>query len=125
LRAVLAPVGLLRADDDGLYDLALLDSSLRGRRLDGADDDVADARVAALRASHHADAEELAGAGVVGHAETGLLLDHRAASTTSARRQYFVFESGRVSTIRTMSPTFASLRSSCAWNFVERRTTFL
>ena len=34
-----------------------------------------------------------------------LLLDHlRASSTTSARRQCFVFESGRVSTMRTTSP---------------------
>src|SRR5439155_16852796 len=122
---VLAAVGLLRPDDHGLDDLALLDRPLRRRGLHGAHDHVTHARVAALRAAHDADAEQLARAGVVGDAETGLLLNHRAASTTSARRQYFVFESGRVSTMRTMSPTFASLRSSCAWNFVERRTTFL
>src|SRR5205085_12397801 len=125
LRAVLAAVGLLRPHDDRLDDIALLHRALRRRRLHGADDHVADARVAALGAAHDADAEQLARAGVVGDAEAGLLLDHRAASTTSASRQYFVFESGRVSTIRTMSPTFASFCSSCAWNFVERRTTFL
>ena len=40
------------------------------------------------------------------------------------RRQRLVADSGRVSTMRTMSPTCASLFSSCAWNFVERRMTF-
>src|SRR5437763_12314248 len=124
-RSVVAPVGLLRPDDDGLHDLALLDGALWSRRLHGRRDDVAHARVAALRAAHHADAEDLTRAGVVGDAQAGLLLDHLAASTTSASRQFFVFESGRVSTIRTMSPTFAAFSSSCAWNFVERRTTFL
>ena len=46
-------------------------------------------------------------------------------TSTSARRQFFVFESGRVSTIRTTSPIFAVFSASWAWNFVERRTTFL
>ena len=35
----------------------------------------------------------------------GLLLDHFATSRISARRQFFVFDSGRVSTMRTTSPT--------------------
>src|SRR4029079_8787810 len=125
LRAVVAAVGLLRPDDDRLHDLALLDRALRGRGLDGADDHVADARVAAMRAAEHADAQDLPGAGVVGDTQTGLLLDHLATSRTSAKRQFFVFERGRVSTIRTTSPTFAWFSASCAWNFVERRTTFL
>src|SRR5205823_3989793 len=85
----------------------------------------ADPRIAAVVAAHHADAEELARARVVRHLEPGLLLDHRATSSTSARRQRFVFESGRVSTMRTTSPTCASFCSSWAWNFTERRTTFL
>src|SRR5262245_50114168 len=76
-RAVLATVRLLRAHDDGLHDLALLHGALRRGEFDGADDDVADARVAAVRPALHADAQELAGAGVVGHAQSGLLLDHR------------------------------------------------
>src|SRR5205085_7617072 len=125
LRPVVAAVGLLRPHDDRLHHLALLDGALRRRRLDGCGDDVAHARVATLRAAHHADAEDLARTGVVGDAKTGLLLDHLAASTTSARRQFFVFENGRVSTMRTRSPTFAWFCSSCAWNFAERRTTFL
>src|SRR4029079_3722997 len=83
------------------------------------------ARVAALRAALDADAEDLPRAGVVGHAQTAFLLDHFATSSTSARRQFFVFESGRVSTMRTRSPSLAAFCSSCAWNLFERRTTFL
>src|SRR3954468_12774284 len=78
-----------------------------------------------MRAAHDADAEDLTGARVVGDAQTGFLLDHFAASTISASRQFFSFESGRVSTMRTTSPTFAAFCSSCAWNLVERRMTFL
>src|SRR5204863_9123315 len=123
--AVLAAVRLLRTHDDRLHDLALLDGALRRRELDRADDDVADARVAAVRPALDADAQELAGAGVVGDAQSGLLLDHRAASTTSTSFQCLVFDSGRVSTMRTTSPTFALFCSTCAWNFALRRTTFL
>src|SRR4029453_18060702 len=83
------------------------------------------ARVAAVRAALDADAEDLARARIVGDAQAGLLLDHFASSSTSARRQYFVLLSGRVSTMRTRSPTLAVFCSSCAWNLVERRTTFL
>src|SRR3954462_8814083 len=66
---VLAPELLLRAHDDGLDDVALLDGALRRGLLDGGDDDVADARVAAARAAHHADAQQLTRAGVVGDAQ--------------------------------------------------------
>src|SRR5215213_3584451 len=119
---VLAPESLLRAHDDGLYDLALLDRSLRRGLLDGGGDDVPHARVAAARASHHADAEDLARAGVVGDAETGLVLDHFARSRTSVRRQRFVALIGRHSTTRTVSPSLAVLASSCACSLiVERR----
>src|SRR5262249_39847041 len=116
---------LLRADDDRPHDLALLDRALGRGGLHRADDDVADVRVAPVRSAHHADAEQLARAGVVGHPEPGLLLDHRAASMISASRHRFVFDSGLVSTMRTTSPTLAWFASSCAWSFVERRTTFL
>src|SRR3954471_20531818 len=50
---------------------------------------------------------------------------HLAFSTISARRQRLVFDSGRVSTMRTVSPTPAVLASSCAWNLTVERTTFL
>src|ERR671915_1369159 len=69
VRAVLAPELLLRAHDDGLDDLALLDRALRRGLLDGRGDDVPHARVAAARAAHHPDAEDLARARVVGHAQ--------------------------------------------------------
>src|SRR6476646_2344485 len=124
-RAVVATVGLLRPDDDGFHHLALLDRALRRRGLHGSNDDVADAGIATVRSSHHADAEDLAGAGVVGDLEAALLLDHFATSTISVRRQRFVADSGRVSTMRTVSPTWALFVSSWAWNLTDRRTTFL
>src|SRR5207237_10269256 len=71
--AVVAAERLLRPHDDRAHDLALLDGALRRGRFDGADDDVADARVAALAAAHHAAAEDLAGAGVVGDSQSLLL----------------------------------------------------
>src|SRR3954471_18100996 len=69
--AVLAPELLLRAHDDGLDHLALLDGALRGGLLDGRGDDVADARVAPPRATLDADAQDLARAGVVRDLEPG------------------------------------------------------
>src|SRR5581483_11104767 len=124
-RAVVAAERLLRAHDDRANDLALLHGALRRRRLHGADDDVADACVAAVVAAHHPDAQQLARAGVVGDLQAAFLLNHFATSTISASRQFFVFESGRVSTMRTTSPTCAAFCSSCAWNFTLRRMTFL
>src|SRR6478735_1226003 len=124
-RAVIATVGLLRPDDDGFHHLALLDRALRRRGLHGSNDDVADAGIATVRSSHHADAEDLAGARVVGDLEAALLLNHFATSTISVRRQRFVADSGRVSTMRTVSPTWALFVSSWAWNLTDRRTTFL
>src|SRR5829696_7244508 len=122
VRAVLAPVGLLGPDDDRRDDLALLDGPLRARLLDGRDDDVADAGVAPARAAAHADAQDLAGARVVGDLETRLVLDHRARSTTSTRRQRLRRDSGRDSRTMTVSPACASLLSSCACSVVELRT---
>src|SRR5689334_11423379 len=112
VRAVLAPELLLRAHDDGLDDLALLDRALRAGGLDRGGDHVADVRVAALGAALHADDEDLAGAGVVGDLESGLVLDHLARSRISTRRQRFVALSGRDSITRTRSPALASLASS-------------
>src|SRR3954447_3762663 len=123
--AVLAPELLLRAHDHGRDDLALLHVAVRDRLLDGRDDRVADAGVAALRAAADADAQDLARAGVVGHAKSCLRLDHLDRSSTSTRRQRLVRLSGRDSTTRTRSPSFASLRSSCTWIVLEERTIFL
>src|SRR3954452_8081328 len=60
VRPVVAPELLLRAHDDGLDDLALLDRALRAGLLDRRGDDVPDVRVAALGAALHADDEDLA-----------------------------------------------------------------
>src|SRR3954449_1054174 len=123
--AVLAPELLLRAHDHGGHDLALLDVAVRDRLLDGGDDRVAHAGVAALRAAAHADAQDLAGARVVGHAKSCLRLDQRERSKTSTRRQRFRRLIGRDSTTRTRSPSFASLRSSWTCSVLEERTIFL
>src|SRR5215218_9993469 len=101
VRAVVTPELLLRAHDDRLHDLALLDRALRVGLLDRRGDDVADAGVAPARAALHADAEDLARAGVVGDLQAGLVLDHRARSRTSTRRHRFVRDMGRDSTTRT------------------------
>src|SRR4051812_41628987 len=82
--AVRAPELLLAAHDDGLDHLALLDGALRAGRLDGGGDDVTHVRVAALGAALHADDEDLAGAGVVGDLEPGLVLDHAVTSRVTA-----------------------------------------
>src|SRR5690606_29345311 len=74
--AVLPAVLLLRADDDGLRDVALLHVAAGHRVLDRDDDLVADAGVAALRAAEDADAEVLLRPAVVGDVESGFLLDH-------------------------------------------------
>src|SRR5262249_29545986 len=75
-RAVIAAERLPRPDDDGLHDLALLDRALRAGALHGSGDHVSHARVAAVRPALDADAEDLAGARVVGHTQAALLLDH-------------------------------------------------
>src|SRR3954462_13513534 len=123
--AVLAAELLVRAHDHGGHDLALLDVAVRDRLLYRGDDRVAHAGVAALRPAAHADAQDLARAGVVGHAKSCLRLDHLLRSRTSTRRQRLVRLSGRDSITRTRSPSFASLRSSCAWIVLEERTIFL
>ena len=71
------PAALLRgADDDGLHHLALLHAAARQRVLDGAHDDVADARVPPTGAAEHADAQDLLGPRVVRDLAPCLLLDH-------------------------------------------------
>src|SRR5262249_15950591 len=105
---------LAGADDHGLDDLALAPSPLPAALFDGRRDHAPRPRGAPGGAAFDADAEDLPGPRVVRDFEPRLLLDHRAFSTTSTRRQRFVLESGRVSTTRTTSPSPASLDSSCA-----------
>src|SRR4051794_11075005 len=119
--AVLAPELLLRAHDDRLDDIALLDRPVRVGLLDRRDDDVPHARVTTARAAHHADRQDLARAGVVGDAQPGLVLDHRARSRTSSRRQRLVRDIGRHSWTRTVSPACALLASSWTCKVIELR----
>ena len=89
------------------------------------DDHVADAGVAPARAAAHADAEDLARAGVVGDLQACLVLDHYCArSTTSTRRQRLVRDSGRRLDARARCRPVRVVRSSCACSVVELRTTF-
>src|SRR5260221_10653658 len=90
-RAVVAAERLLRPNDDRAHDLALLDRALRGRRHYVADDDVADARVAAVMAARHPGGEQLAGAGGVGQLWQGRPLGHLLARPTHAHSQLLVF----------------------------------
>src|SRR6266511_72351 len=76
VRAVDAPLLLGGADDDGPDDVALLHAGTRDGVLDGRHDDVADARIAPAGATEDPDAQDLPGSGVVGDAQSRLLLDH-------------------------------------------------
>src|SRR4051812_24897086 len=111
------------AHDDRLDDVTLLDVAAGDRVLDGAHDDVADAGVATSRATEHPDAQDFLGTGVVGDLESRLLLDHLARSRICTTRQRFVADRGRVSMIRTRSPTPQSLASSWALSRDVRRMT--
>src|SRR5580692_11444815 len=117
IEADVAAVGttlfLLRPHDDALDDVALLDGGTGDGVLDRGHEHVSDAGVAPARPPEHTDAEHLARAGVVGDPEPGFLLNHRARSTTSVRRQRLSLESGRVSCTRTRSPTLALSSASC------------
>src|SRR5579872_1879825 len=119
-RPVRPLVLLVHAHDDSLHDLALLDLAAGLRRLHSARDDVADVGVAAVMPARNADHEQLLRAGVVRNLEAGFLLDHYLAfSTISSTRQRFSLEMGRVSAMRTRSPTPASFFSSWTLNFVR------
>src|SRR5437660_762295 len=123
--AAVRPLQLaLGAHDHRASDLALLDLAVDHRLLDGDDDHVADGGVPALGAAEHLDAGDLLRARVVGHIEDRRHLDHMtwpsgftwtsasALTRTSATRQRFSFDIGRVSTMRTLSPGFADCCSS-------------
>src|SRR5438552_5963592 len=123
--AAVRPLQLaLGAHDHRASDLALLDLAVDHRLLDGDDDHVANGGVPALGAAEHLDAGDLLRARVVGHIEDRSHLDHMtwpsaftwtsasALTRTSATRQRFSFDIGRVSTMRTLSPGFADCCSS-------------
>src|SRR5690606_8504473 len=85
-RTVGAADALAGAQRERVVDLALLDLAARDGVLHGHLDDVADAGVAALGAAQHLDAHHFLGAGVVGHAQVALHLDHFGASLFSRAR---------------------------------------
>src|SRR3989337_1769813 len=58
-RAIVPAVGLLRPNDDRPYDFALLDRALRRGRLHGSNDHVSHPRIAPVRATEHANAQDL------------------------------------------------------------------
>src|SRR2546421_10918082 len=76
VRAVGPPLLLGGTDDDRPDDVALLHAGARDGVLDGGHDDVADARVPPAGATEYPDAQDLPGSGVVGDAQSRLLLDH-------------------------------------------------
>src|SRR5579875_1169809 len=115
------------ADDHRPGYVALLHLRVRNRLLHRDHDHVADRGVLPPRAAEHLDAQHLAGAAVVGDVEDGLRLDHAGTSppatgspAPSCREriawtaQRLSCERGRVSTIRTRSPTRQRFCSSCA-----------
>src|SRR6184192_2048197 len=122
VRAVGAPLLLGGADDDRPDDVALLHAGTRDGVLDGRHDDIADARVAPAGATEYPDAEDLPGSGVVGDAQSRLLLDHLALSRISTTRHRLVADSGRVSISSTRSP-IPHCFSSCAFSLLVRRIT--
>src|SRR5439155_15369530 len=117
--AVLPPTLLRGTHHDTLHDLTLLHRAARQRVLHRTHDDVAEARVSTARPTEDTDHQDLLGPRVVRDPAPRLLLDHLAFSTTSTTRQRFVFDNGRVSMRRTVSPTCASPASSCATSFRE------
>src|SRR6185503_2310489 len=139
-----------RAHHHGVVDLALLHPAARRGLLHAHLDEVADGRIAPLRAAHHLDALDRARAGIVGDVQYGLHLNHCGSPLSNLRRraadgqfwtpavrgpgfytafdfstrrvtfQDLVLESGRHSAISTRSPSLNSLVSVWAWYFFER-----
>src|SRR2546430_5105995 len=141
VRAVGPPPLLGGTDDDRPDDVALLHAGTRDGVLDGRHDHVADARVPPAGAAEYPDAQDLPGSGVVGDAQSRLLLDHvcllclpvlrpsgawrnnyLARSRISTTRHRFVADSGRVSISSTRSP-MPHCFSSCAFSLLVRRIT--
>ena len=127
--AILAALLLARADHHRLHHFALLHLAIRRRFFHSRGDHVTQSGRQTRIAADRQDAGELAGAGIIGHRQPCSHLNHFRAPlncyvrlsvtrvervTTSFSRQRFSFESGRVETMRTVSPTRASPVSSCA-----------
>src|SRR5262249_39175921 len=76
VRPVLATGRALGADDDSPHHGLLLQFAAGDNRLDAADDDVTQARRAALAAAEDLDAHHFASARVIGDRHAGFLLNH-------------------------------------------------
>src|SRR5689334_21436750 len=76
MRAVRTDILFRRPHNDSTYDLALFDRATRRRILDRCDDDIADESIANPRATHHPNAHNFLGAGIVGDLQASLLLNH-------------------------------------------------
>src|SRR5919106_4705600 len=113
VRTVAAPAFLRRSHYNRSHDVRFLHRSPRNGVFDRAHDDVPDARISASGPTEHLDDQPFSRSGVICDTASRLLLDHFALSTISTRRQRLVFDRGRVSMMRTVSPTFASFSSSC------------
>src|SRR6185503_1099573 len=134
-RAVRATHAELGAHDDCVVHLALLHLAARNRVANAHLDDIADRRVAPLRAAEHLDAHQAPRAAVVGGIQHRADLDHGVASSawsaprsdwgprssTFTNRQLLWRDIGRHCSIETRSPVRLSLFSSCASSCVVRR----
>ena len=113
--------GFLRGSHDyGFRHGALLDIARGSRALDSHDDLIADGCVATLRAAEHPDAEDLLRTAVISYNESTFLLYHNylALSMICTNLQRFVLLSGRVSMMRTVSPSLQVSSSDSATNLV-------
>src|SRR5689334_2017163 len=108
MRAIRADKLFGRPHDHRTHNLTLLHRSARRSYLYRRDDNIANKAVSHARATQNSDAHDLFRAGVVGHLESRLLLNHGYLSsprlTISTISQHLVLLSGRVSPMRTTSP---------------------
>src|SRR5262249_38705737 len=110
VRAVRPAALLDGAHDDGLDHVALLHAGAREGVLDGGDDHVADAGVAAARSTEHPDAEDFLSTGVVGDPQPRFLLNHVLLLTGHT------VSSQRVCGCRITSPSRGSRPRASAWS---------
>src|SRR3954469_1457362 len=112
VRPVATAALLHRANDDGLDDRTLLHGAVRRSFLHRSGDDVAEPRITAGgRSAQHLDAGDLLRTRVVRNLQNRPHLDHGSLAfhITVRTFQRFRFDSGRVSSITTRSPTLTSL----------------
>ena len=109
-----------RSNYDCLRYSTLLDIARRRSALDSHYDFIADRRVATLRAAKHTDTKHFLCTAVISYCESTFLLYHNyfALSMICTNLQRFVLLNGRVSMIRTVSPSLQVSSRHSATNFV-------